>query len=62
MAIEPLDDDEEAELLAYELKEYIDARGMTNDKEVTLEELAAHLVELGYRRGKRDVGPKVDKG
>ena len=51
MAIEPLDDDEEAELLAYELKEYIEARGMTTDKEVTLEELAAHLIEVGYRRG-----------
>ena len=54
MAIEPLTDEEEVELLAYELKEYIDARGMTNDKEVTLEELAAHLVEVGYRRGKKD--------
>jgi hypothetical protein len=53
MASEPLTEDEEAELLAYELKEYIDARGMTTDKEVTLEELAAHLIEIGYRRGKK---------
>jgi hypothetical protein len=53
MASEPLTDDEQAELMAMEIREYLDLRGMTNDKEVTLEEIAAYLISLGYKRGKK---------
>lgn len=53
MQSKALTDEEEAELMAMEIREYLDLRGMTTDKEVTLEELAAHLIEIGYRRGKK---------
>ena len=53
MASEPLTEDEEAELMAMEIREYLDLRGMTTDKEGTLEEIAAHLISLGYKRGKK---------
>lgn len=41
--------DEEAELLLNHLLEYFDARDQTNDSQVTLEELAEYLIEVGYR-------------
>lgn len=53
MASEPLTEEEQAELMAMEMKEYLDLRSMTSDREVSLEELAVYLVSLGYRRGKK---------
>ena len=46
----PFTREEEIELLANYIKEYLDARAETSDGMVELEELAGYLFENGYRK------------